>query len=145
MQLLRISLSLLLLATATVAVAQDGVWSNGPMWDESCMANENCAPGEACMVSDVCEPQCCHYSSGWFAGVGGSYNSVKVDSTVSGIGRTQIYSGSTLVAIGTAGGPAAPFEDTETTFAPLVQLGYFQNVEGSDWLWGTKLSYKYWG
>jgi hypothetical protein len=151
MRLLRISLSLCLLATAAVALAQDDMWSNGPMssngptWDESCLAGGNCASGDSCMVSDVCEPPCCYYSSGWFAGVGGSYNSVKVDSTVSGVGTSQIYSGSTLVAIGTAGGPAAPFADTETTFAPLVQLGYVQNVEGSDWLWGTKLSYKYLG
>lgn len=140
MKLLRVSLSfLILLATAVVARGQDDVWSTTPMLDESCMSDESCT------VSVIDEPHCRYFSSGWFAGVGGSYNSVKVDSTVSGVGRTEVYSGSTLVAIGTAGGPAAPFEDTETTFAPVAQIGYFRDVRHSDWGWGAKFSYKYLG
>jgi hypothetical protein len=105
---------------------------------------------EPCMVGDCgacgdCQNCCCFYP-GWFAGVGGSYNSVRVDSVVSGSGVTDIFDSSgDLVAVGFAGGPAAPFRSTETTFAPVVQLGYFQNFGASEWLWGTKFSYKYLG
>jgi hypothetical protein len=33
--------------------------------------------------------------------------------------------------------------DSQTTFAPSVQGGYFQRFSGSDWLWGVKFSYGY--
>lgn len=140
MHALRVCTWFFVLAFAGLARAQDFGWSA-----ESAAWNDAPVGCEPCMVCDPCESPCCSFRSGWFVGVGGSYNSVKVDSTFSGVGRTEIYSGATLVAVGTAGGPAAPFEDTETTFAPVAQLGYFQNFAGSDWLWGSKVSYKYLG
>lgn len=91
-----------------------------------------------------CQASCC-MGSGFFAGIGGSYNSVRVDSVLSGSGVTDIYSGAQLVAIGVAGGPAAPIRQTDTTFAPVVQAGYFQNLGNSRFLWGAKFSYKYLG
>ena len=82
---------------------------------------------------------------GWFAGVGGSYNSVKIDSRVGGSGLTDIYDNGTLVAVGFAGGPAPPFNETVTTFAPVAQFGYSQNIRDSEWLLGYKFQYKYLG
>lgn len=82
---------------------------------------------------------------GFFVGLGGSYNSVKFDQKVFASGVSNVYSGSTLVASGQAGGPANPFHSTQSTFAPVAQLGYMRNLPCSNWLWGTKFSYKYLG
>ncbi|HEY2838354.1 MAG TPA: hypothetical protein VGJ26_04350, partial [Pirellulales bacterium] len=68
------------------------------------------------------------------------------DQSFGGTATTNVYnSSSVLVATGTAGGPAPPFHDTLTTFAPVAQLGYFRNIAHSEWLWGAKFSYKYLG
>lgn len=80
----------------------------------------------------------------FFLGLGGSYNSVKLDQYFNPlIGTTNIYNGGTLVAFGTANGPAVPFHTTQTTFAPEAQLGYLQSFANQDWLWGIKLAYNY--
>lgn len=80
----------------------------------------------------------------FFAGLGGSYNSVKVDQYFNPlIGTTNIYNGTTLVASGTANGPAIPFHNTQSTFAPEAQFGYLKYFQDKDWLWGAKFSYKY--
>ena len=89
--------------------------------------------------------QNCSFCPGLFAGLGGSFNSVKLNQGFGGTATTDVYNSSVLTATGSAGGPAPPFRDTLTTFAPVVQAGYFRNVADSDWLWGTKLSYKYLG
>lgn len=83
--------------------------------------------------------------SGWFVGVGGSFNSVRLDQDFNDIGNSNVFTNGALVATGTATGPAPPFHDTKTTFAPVAELGYFRNFEDSDWLWGGKFSYKYLG
>jgi hypothetical protein len=57
----------------------------------------------------------------------------------------NVYSGSTLIASGQAGGPANPFHDTQSTFAPEAQAGYFSHFANSSWLWGVKFRYKYLG
>jgi hypothetical protein len=41
------------------------------------------------------------------------------------------------------GGPADPFQDTQSGFAPEGQVGYFSQFSGSSWLWGFKLLYQY--
>jgi hypothetical protein len=91
------------------------------------------------MVNWACAP-------GFFVGVGGSFNSIRVDQQFNGTGDSSIYNDDgDLVATGTATGPAPPFHDTKTTFAPMAQVGYFRNFDDSDWLWGAKFSYKYLG
>jgi hypothetical protein len=62
--------------------------------------------------------------AGFFVGLGGSYNSVKVDQDIGGNATSQLLSGSTLLASGEAGGPAASFHDTQSNLAPDGQLGY---------------------
>lgn len=83
--------------------------------------------------------------SGFFVGLGGSENSVSVDQNLYASGVSNVYLGNDLVAYGEAGGPATPFSQTESTFAPDGQLGYFQHFANSNWLWGMSFSYKYLG
>ncbi|NNM60173.1 MAG: outer membrane beta-barrel protein [Legionellales bacterium] len=83
--------------------------------------------------------------SGFFLGLGGSYNSVNVSQSMNGTGISNIYSGSTLVAYGDAIGPMAPYNDTQSTFAPEAQIGYFSHFNDSDYMWGVKYFYQYLG
>jgi hypothetical protein len=83
--------------------------------------------------------------AGFFLGLGGSYNAVKADQDIGGNATSQLLSGSTVLATGAAGGPAASFHDTQSNLAPDGQLGYFSRFNDSLWLWGAKFSYKYLG
>jgi|TARA_R110002126_G_scaffold1051_2_gene6449 opacity protein-like surface antigen len=87
-------------------------------------------------------------STGLFLGLGGSYNSVKLDQYLNPvIGTSDIFdSAGTLVASGSADGPASPFHNTQTTFAPEAQVGYSRYFSDThDKLWGIKLQYRYLG
>jgi hypothetical protein len=81
----------------------------------------------------------------FFVGLGGSYNSLKFDQELYSAGVSNVLSGATVVASGQAGGPANPFSDTKSTFAPEAQAGYFGQFGNSTWLWGAKFRYKYLG
>ena len=82
---------------------------------------------------------------GFFIGLGGSYNTAKFDQELYAAGVSNVYSGSTLVAFGQAGGPANPFHDNQSIFAPEAQVGFFSPIGNSSWLWGAKFRYKYLG
>ncbi|NCT56318.1 MAG: hypothetical protein GW760_01195 [Legionella sp.] len=87
-------------------------------------------------------------STGLFLGLGGSYNSVKLDQYLNPvIGTANIYDDTgVLIASGSADGPASPFHNTQTTFAPEAQVGYSRYFSGTDdKLWGIKLQYRYLG
>ncbi|WP_232220633.1 outer membrane protein [Legionella tunisiensis] len=83
--------------------------------------------------------------AGIFVGLGGSYNSVKLDQKIDLVGISNVFSGSTLVASGTAVGPAVPFHNIQTTFSPDAQAGYFRDIVGTNLFWGVKFAYKYLG
>jgi hypothetical protein len=81
-----------------------------------------------------------------FIGLGGSYNSVKLDQYLNPlIGTSNVYNTSgVLLSYGTAAGPANPFHNTQSTFAPEVQAGYFKYFSNhSTLLWGVKFQYQY--
>jgi hypothetical protein len=78
-----------------------------------------------------------------FVGLGGSFNSAEVDQDLSGTAISNVFSASTLVAFGNAGGPAEPFQSTESALAPQAQVGYFSHFSDSSWLWGFKFLYQY--
>jgi hypothetical protein len=82
---------------------------------------------------------------GFFIGLGGSYNSLKFDQELFSAGVSNVFGGSTLVASGQAGGPANPFHDNQSTFAPEAQAGFFSHFGNSSWMWGAKFRYKYLG
>lgn len=81
--------------------------------------------------------------AGLFVGLGGSFNSVKLDQNIAGHATSEVYDGSTLTATGQAGGPPASFNASELTLAPAAQIGYFRHFDDSNWLWGAKFSYQY--
>jgi hypothetical protein len=80
--------------------------------------------------------------SALFMGLGGSYNSATFsDQSIFAQGVSIVTLNGSLVAFGSAGGPADPYFNTQSTFAPMAQAGYFQHFSGSKWLWGAKFSY----
>jgi hypothetical protein len=82
--------------------------------------------------------------AGFFVGLGGSANSVNFgDQSVFAVGTSNVFRGGAQISSGSAAGPATISMDSQTTFAPSVQGGYFQKFSGSDWLWGAKFSYSY--
>jgi len=82
--------------------------------------------------------------AGFFLGLGGSYNSVDFGTqNVFAVGTSNVYQGGALVSTGSASGPANIYMGSESTFAPSVQGGYFQQFTDSNWLWGAKFSYSY--
>jgi hypothetical protein len=81
-------------------------------------------------------------SSGFYAGLGGSYNSMDFGTQdVNAIGTSQIFQDGKVVSTGTAAGPATIDMSTELHFAPSVQAGYFRHFANGPWLWGARFSY----
>ena len=129
----------LLFCAALARADEDSYLSEGA--PEALPAGKPACDSECC---DPCPAGCFSFSPGWFLGVGGSYNSVKVDQSFTGEGVTNIYENSELVAVGAAGGPAPPFHDTLTTFAPVAQIGFVKPLD-CQWSCGGKFAYKYLG
>lgn len=85
-------------------------------------------------------------NAAFFIGLGGSYNSVNFSSqNVYAQGVSNVYSNGQQIAYGAAGGSVDASSGTQGTFAPAVQLGYFQHFAGSGWLWGGKFLFSYLG
>ena len=81
--------------------------------------------------------------SGFYIGVGGSFNRSHFDQSLQGVsGTINVFDGPVLVAQGQEGGPFFDFNRNKSRFAPDVQLGYTVPFTG-DWLAGLKFSYKY--
>jgi Cation transporting ATPase, C-terminus len=68
-----------------------------------------------------------------FVGLGGSFDSVNVKQDLDGTAVSNVYFGGDLVAYGNAGGPADPFQDAQSDFAPEGQVGYFSHFSDSSW------------
>ncbi len=77
--------------------------------------------------------------TGFFAGLGGSYNFFRVNSEMSG----SLNATSGFVPIGLFSGATGSYSRTKEVFAPEGQLGYFQPINGGQWLWGIELLYQY--
>ncbi|MFG1414186.1 hypothetical protein V5G24_24130 [Xanthobacter sp. VTT E-85241] len=85
-------------------------------------------------------------NSGFFVGAGASFNSTQfTDQLLYSQGVSRIYQGGVQVGAGSAGGAVIPDFGNASTFAGTGQAGYFQHLQGSDWLWGAKVSYNYLG
>jgi opacity protein-like surface antigen len=84
--------------------------------------------------------------SGFYIGVGGSFNATHFDQSLQGVSGTinvVDLSTQTLVAQGQEGGPFFDFNRNKSGFAPDVQLGYTVPFGGGGWLAGLKFTYKY--
>jgi hypothetical protein len=82
--------------------------------------------------------------SGFYIGVGGSYNWTHFDQSLQGIsGVISVFNAGVLTALGGEGGPFFDFNRDKSGFAPDIQLGYIHPFAGGDWLAGFKFNYKY--
>ena len=82
--------------------------------------------------------------SGFYIGVGGSFNWSRFDQSLQGVsGTINVFNGPMLVAQGQEGGPFFDFNRNKSGFAPDVQLGYVFPFAGGGWLAGLKFTYKY--
>ena len=84
-------------------------------------------------------------NSGVYVGLGVSANSTQFNGqTISGTGvTTDTIAGRSANGIGS--GETGVVFGPARAISPSVQLGYFQKLEDSSYLWGTKFSYSYIG
>jgi hypothetical protein len=83
-------------------------------------------------------------ASAFYVGLGGGYNSVSFGTqNVYMAGTSDAYLSGYLIQSGAAAGPASISMNVQSTFAPVVQAGYFRHFDASDWLWGAKFAYAY--
>jgi hypothetical protein len=80
-----------------------------------------------------------------YVGVGGSYNSVRLDESINASANMTSSIGGAFVAGGRTGGEANPFHNTQSSFAPTFQIGYLDCLEDTGCLWGVKFLYEYVG
>jgi opacity protein-like surface antigen len=82
--------------------------------------------------------------TGFYIGLGGSYNWTHFDQSLQGIsGLISVFDAGVLTAQAQEGGPFFDFNRHKSGFAPDVQLGYMHPFSGSEWLAGLKFNYKY--
>jgi hypothetical protein len=82
--------------------------------------------------------------SGFYIGVGGSYNWTHFKQSLQGVsGLISVFDDGVLIAQGQEGGPFFDFDRNKSGFAPDIQLGYMHPFAGADWLAGLKFNYKY--
>ncbi|MFY9137380.1 hypothetical protein [Zwartia sp.] len=88
-------------------------------------------------------------NSGAYIGLGLGLNSTQFKGQMleaTGISNVTNTASGALVSSGTAGGPPVGIDmPTANGISPLIQGGYFQKLQGSDYLWGVKFSYGYLG
>ena len=99
--------------------------------------------------TDMHAPESYVPRAAFFAGLGGSYNSVSFgNQNVYGKGTSYTppyvdISGPQPAIIGSAAGQTGLTLADASGLAPSIQAGYFQHFSGSSWLWGFKFSYAY--
>lgn len=85
------------------------------------------------------------YPNGFQVGLGGSYNTISIDQSMSGIGVSSLYSAGVLVGTGEAGGITIPYRETKSIFSPEGEIAYFRHLGDSPWFLGGKFVYQYLG
>ncbi len=104
----------------------------------------NLLGGTACFAGGMGATELDLMHEGLFLGLGANYNSINVTQNSWGQGISNIQSGANS-SNGIAQGTGAPFHNTNNTFAPEIQAGYFKHVTGTENLYGLKFSYQYLG
>ena len=85
------------------------------------------------------------FSPTYYVGLGGSYNSVRLDESINARANMAVSFTGTLLAEGVTGGTANPFHSTQSSFAPTFQIGFLDCLNDSGNLWGIKFLYEYLG
>ena len=86
--------------------------------------------------------------SAMYVGIGGGYGLVNMSQSIYAKGVSDAYQSgtNTLNYTGTASGSTGTWDNSQSTFAPLGQIGYFAHFDDdTDWLWGAKFLYRYYG
>jgi len=87
--------------------------------------------------------------SGIYFGLGFGANSTQFkNQKLEATGTSTVTNTATgaLVSKGTAGGPPVGIGmDTVNSISPALQAGYFEKLQGTNYLWGLKFSYNYLG
>jgi opacity protein-like surface antigen len=113
---------------------------------QGCAVNQAMAQTAASTAADPSSVKISVPNRAFYAGVGGSYNSVNFGTQdIYGFATSDVYKNGVKTSSGSAGGPGTIDMSTQNTFAPAVQLGYFQHFPDSKWLWGGKFEYSYLG
>lgn len=82
----------------------------------------------------------------FYAGIGAGFNLAKFsDVDANTLGLSNVYFNGKPVASGFAGGPYIFPENSESRFGPDIQVGYYQLINKSKFLWGAKFTYNYIG
>lgn len=81
---------------------------------------------------------------GFFVGVGGNYNSLRIEQNSWGLGISSLYVDGVFNSTGIAQGNAAPFKNWSQNLSPEVQAGYLRNYN-ERFYYGIKFTYQYLG
>ncbi len=76
---------------------------------------------------------------GYYLGLGVSFNAARLNSSAS----ANLNAVSGFPPLGEFSGETGSYKINRQSFAPDLQLGYFQNFSDRRWLWGAELMYQY--
>ena len=83
-------------------------------------------------------------NNGFYLGLGGGYDWLNFGTqNVFAVGTFSVFQAGTLVSTGSAAGPGIVNMKSQSAFSPVVQVGYFQNLPGGNWLWGARFQYNH--
>lgn len=99
--------------------------------------------GTTCFASETRNTQSNLMHEGFFAGLGGNYNSLNITQNSWGKGISNIQTNTGVNSNGVAEGSGAPFRNINNTLAPDIQIGYFKHYGCAQDLYGFKFSYQY--
>ena len=105
----------------------------------------NLLGGTACFAGGMGATESDVMRDGLFLGLGVDYNSINITQKSWGEGISNIQTSTGGNSNGIAQGTGAPFHNTNNTFSPEIQAGYFKHFTGSQNLYGVKFSYQYLG
>ena len=105
----------------------------------------NLLGGTACFAGSMGATESNLTRDGLFLGLGTNYNSINITQNSWGQGLSNIQTSTGGNSNGNAQGTGAPFHNTNNTFAPEIQAGYFKHIKDTQNLYGLKFSYQYLG
>ena len=102
-------------------------------------------PLALCAAQGIASAQSIVPNRAFYFGLGGSVNTTDFNNqSIEATGLSDAYNKTTgaYMSSGTAGGPPVSLGmGSQTGFAPVVQAGYFEHFQSSQWLWGAKFGY----